>query len=225
MYQLKSMNYVLLKDLMDLLSEFESNNNNDFSNDINGFKQWIYDQKSIENAIEDLDWNGKSDGRSAESMIATSLVHLNRYAKNYSKAAIQDSEFSTQDEFVYLIQLKSLGAMTKMELIKRNVQEKTVGMQIINRLIHHGWVVQRDSETDKRSKIISITKKGLTELNAHMDKIRLATNIVCGNLSSFEKKELLSLLSKLDHFHQNIFHAPVANQNLLMFVNENYLRQ
>jgi DNA-binding MarR family transcriptional regulator len=56
-------------------------------------------------------------------------------------------------------------------------------MQIINRLINQGWIEQRNSKTDKRSKVISISETGLQALGNQMDKIRQATSIVTGNLS------------------------------------------
>jgi hypothetical protein len=61
----------------------------------------------------------KENGRSPESVISTLLVHMNRYAKTYSKSAIAGSGFNTQEEFIYLINLKAFGSMTKMELIKK----------------------------------------------------------------------------------------------------------
>src|SRR5690606_21391234 len=123
----------------------------------------------------------------------------------YSKSAIFDSDFSTQEDFIFLINLKAFGEMTKMELIKKNVQEKPAGMQIINRLIAQGWVVQKDSEIDKRSKVISISKKGLDALDTHMAKIRQATTIVTGNLTYIEKMELIRLLNKLNDYHLPIY--------------------
>lgn len=51
-------------------------------------------------------------------------------------------------------------------------------MQIINRLINQGWIEQRNSKTDKRSKVISISETGLQALGNQMDKIRQATSIV-----------------------------------------------
>ena len=39
--------------------------------------------------------------------------------QNVFQAAIHDSALSTQDDFIYLINLKAFDAMTKMELIKR----------------------------------------------------------------------------------------------------------
>ena len=105
--------------------------------------------------------------------------------------------------------------MTKMELIKKNVQEKPAGMQIINRLIAQKWVAQKDSKTDKRSKVISITDKGLKALDAQMDKIRQATSIVTGDLTYNEKMELIRLLNKLNDFHQPIYDKNIEPENLL----------
>ena len=167
-------------------------------------------------------WDGKENGRSAESAISTLLVHLNRYAKTYSKSAIFDSEFSTQEEFIYLINLKSFGEMSKTELIKRNVQEKPVGILTINRLINQKWVEQKDSDIDKRTKIISITQKGLDVLEKQMNNIRKATRIVSGNLTNSEKNELIRLLNKLDHFHSEIFGRNIDTKNLIETVYSEY---
>jgi len=116
---------------------------------------------------------------------------------------------------IFLINLKAFGEMTKMELIKKNVQEKPAGMQIINRLIAQKWVAQKDSKTDKRSKVISITDKGLKALDAQMDKIRQATSIVTGDLTYNEKMELIRLLNKLNDFHQPIYDKNIEPENLL----------
>lgn len=218
------MNYNLIKDLLPLLEEFESKKTQQYANDIQGFKLWIFDNiKEEAQSVDEPNWEGKELGRSPESLISTLIVHMNRYAKTYSKSAIHDSEFSTQEEFIYLINLKAYGAMTKMELIKRNIQEKPVGMQIINRLIHQGWVEQHDSELDKRSKIIQITSKGISDLDKQMSKIRQATEIVTGDLTRNEKMELIKLLNKLNDFHQPIFSKNINSAELLDTVSTEYL--
>ena len=209
------MNYGLIKDVLDLVQEFEieTNNNNHFETSIEGFKNWISTNNNT--VVNEPDWEGKENGRSAESVINTLIVHLNRYAKSYSKSAIVGSDFSTQEDFIYLINLKAFGEMSKMDLIKKNVHEKPVGMQIINRLINQGWIEQRNSKIDKRSKVISISETGLQELENLMDKIRQATSIVTGNLSQNEKMELIRLLHKLDDFHQPIYDKNIDAENLL----------
>ena len=220
MYTKKSMHmdFESLKQLVNLLEEFSNkNNNNLYPSTIDGFKSWISDEEfhkksQIHSTIE---WEGKENGRSAESAINTLLVHLNRYAKSYSKSAIADSEFSTQEDFIYLINLKAYGAMSKMDLIKKNIHEKPVGILIINRLLKHGWIQQVDSVADKRVKLISITEKGLATLENQMTKIRMATQIVTGNLTYSEKMDLIRILNKLDHFHQPIYAKNISSKDLI----------
>lgn len=212
------MNSNLIKDTIDLLEQFASDNFNAlYSNDIEGFKNWIYDQEQIKRQLEISEpvWEGKENGRSAESAISTLLVHMNRYAKTYSRSAIADSGFSTQEDFIYLINLKAFGKMTKMQLIKKNVQDKPAGILIINRLIKNGWVRQIDSDDDKRSKILEITDEGISALEQQMDKIRTATKIVTGDLSYTEKLTLIKILDKLDHFHRPIFSKNINPTELL----------
>jgi DNA-binding MarR family transcriptional regulator len=219
------MNYALIKDTILLIEQFETDIKKDgkYTSDIKGFKHWIASNFNEEISAQEPDWEGKESGRSPESVINTLIVHLNRYAKIYSKAAIYNSDFSTQEEFIYLINLKALGGMSKMELIRKNIQDKPGGMQIINRLINQKWIKQHDSHTDKRSKIIQITKEGLQVLEQQMGKIRQATKIVTGDLSYSEKMELIKLLDKLDHFHQPIFSKNIDSSELLERVMNEYL--
>lgn len=210
------MNFVTIKAVIDLLEQFDSENTmKNYSDDLKGFKQWIYDDVRMQSVTDEPLWEGKENGRSPESVISTLLVHLNRYAKMYSKSAIAGSEFHTQEEFIYLINLKAFGEMTKTELIKKNIQEKPVGMLIINRLLKQNWVMQMDSEVDKRSKLIKITEKGLEVLENQMVNIRNATNIVTANLTHQEKMELIKLLTKLNEFHQPIFQKNIQSNVLL----------
>lgn len=203
------MSYRFLKDILDLVSEFEQQTTSSSSLSIEDFKQWIVQNHHSIPIATEPQWEGKEKGRSPESVINTLIVHMNRYARSYSKSAIFGSDFTTQEDFIYLINLKAFGEMTKMDLIKKNVHEKPTGMQIINRLIGQGFIHQKESAQDKRSKLISITDKGLDALEKQMHKIRQATTVVTGNLSYSEKMELIRLLNKL-----NDFHLPIYEKNL-----------
>lgn len=211
------MNYHLVKDLIDLSYEFEKSNSEKdvYPETIEGFKKWISDTSKTKSVRNEPHWEGKKSGRSPESVIATAIVHMNRFGKNYFKSAITGSDFSTQEDAIYLIVLKFNPNISKMDLIKKNVHEKPVGMQIINRLIAKGWIDQTDSEIDKRSKILNINKKGLQALDSVMPKIRQATDTVSGDLTQLEKMELIRLLDKLHTFHQPIYNKNIPNENLL----------
>lgn len=219
------MNYQLIKDVINLIEKFDTIvDSKIYSNNIEGFKHWIYDiEKENHQEVKEPYWEGKEKGRSPESVINTLVVHMNKFAKTYSKSAIHNSDFSTQEDFIYLINLKAFGEMTKTDLIKKNIQEKPVGMQIINRLIKQGWVQQIDLRTDKRSKIISITEQGSLVLAQNMQKIRQATEIVTGNLTQAEKMQLIVLLQKLEDFHHIIYAKNTETSALLDVAYQQYL--
>lgn len=216
------MNYNLIKDTLTLLESFEKiNQSESYPNNIEGFCHWIIDSKAPLDSRE-LEWENKMKGRSIESVISTMLVHMGKYAKNYSKSAIHNSQFSTQDEFIYLITLDAYGAMGKTELIRRNKQDKPTGIQIINRLIKCGWVRQKDSLQDKRSKILEITPEGKNYLESKMDDIRKASKIVTADLTEREKAQLARILLKMDKFHQKIYNKNHSPETLLKEAYEDY---
>lgn len=211
------MNYELIRDLINLSEKFESVNRGlDFATDINGFKQWLYGEMTLASSTNiEPDWDGKENGRTPESVISTMIVHMNRYARTYSKSVIHGSAFSTQEEFIYLISLQGYGPMTKMELIRKNIQDKPSGMLIINRLLQQGWVVQVESTIDKRSKVLQLTSKGKSALGEIKKKIDVATKLVAGNLTRIEQLELIRLLQKLENFHQPIYLQNIDRAELL----------
>ena len=198
------MPYSLYRELIALTEEFEQVCPADKVN-VETFSNWLSSRVStIKTAgkFEEIDWEGKINGRSAESVINTSLVHLYKYAKIYSKIAIADSPFTTIEDVIFLINLLHRGSMSKKKLIEINIQEKSTGMQIINRLIGSGFVSETVDKKDKRSKQITISAKGKEALETHMDKIREASRIVVGNLTDSEKLQLIKLLQKLEDFHK-----------------------
>lgn len=197
------MSYQLVKEIIGFAERYEQVNANAKQIDIHGFAQWVNQQLAGETTkVPEPDWNGKIQGRSADSVINTSLVHLYRYAKQHAKDAIAGSEFSTSDDFFYLISLMSHGSMTKTALIKLNVHEKSAGIQIVNRLISGGFVTQETKHDDKRNRMISITEKGKNALNNHIEQMRTASQNVTEPLSHAEKMELIRLLTKLEDFHE-----------------------
>lgn len=218
------MNYDLLFQVLKLTEEFEKSNKTTDKN-ITDFIEWVAREKRrISIPDSEIYWEGKNNGRTIESVINTLIVNMNRYAKHYSKSIIHGTDFVTQEDFIYLINLNALGSMTKMQLIKRNLQDKATGIQIINRLIKNGWIEQKVSEEDKRSHIIQISTTGKTYLQSSMQKIRKATNIVAGDLDYQEKKQLVYLLDKLDRFHNKIYFENQPTDKLLDNITNLYFK-
>jgi DNA-binding MarR family transcriptional regulator len=196
------MGYSLYRDLINLTEDFEKETHG--APTIQNFSSWLSNKISSNyDTKDDLDWEGKKNGRSAESIINTSLVHLYRYAKVYGKHAIDKTPFSTLDEVIFLLNLLHHGDMTKKQLINLNIQEKSTGIQIINRLLSAGFISEKTNDLDRRSKYVSITVKGKHALNNNMNGIREASKTVTGNLNEAEKSQLIRLLQKLEKYHQS----------------------
>jgi len=198
------MSYRFLKELIELAEEFERDSERENVN-VAGFSRWLTDKHAEESAGEpqELPWEGKQQGRTADSVINTSLLRLYRYAKIYSKAAVVNSPFTTIDEVIFLLNLFHNGRMTKIQLIELNIHEKSTGIQIINRLLSSGFIQEEINSADKRSKVIAITEKGMNALHDNMQKVRMASAIVVGDLNPKEKLQLIRLLQKLEIFHKS----------------------
>ncbi|MPS72342.1 MAG: MarR family transcriptional regulator [Chryseobacterium sp.] len=211
------MNFDLIKAVVELVRQFIEQNESKalYSNDIHGFTKWMNTCFSDNSESEDHTWIGKESGRSSESVINTLLVRIVRYAKSYSRSIVINSLFCSQDDFIYLIGLNSLGAMSKMDLIRHNVHEKPAGMLVIDRLIKNGWVEQTTSDKDKRIKLVQITKKGLDILDVHMDEIRKASKVVTADLTHAEQMLLIGILSRLDEFHYSVYRMNLDATDLL----------
>jgi MarR family transcriptional regulator, lower aerobic nicotinate degradation pathway regulator len=143
---------------------------------------------------------------SLDNTISQIIVFLYRYAKQYIKKALKDSEIKTMDEFSYLATLLNFNQLSKIELINKSVQEKTTGMETIKRLLKNNLIEQLDNPNDQRSQLIQLTEKGRGVLYGVFGNMNLVGQIVTGNLTNLEKIQLAYLLKKLDVYHNDIFH-------------------
>ncbi|TAD99315.1 MAG: MarR family transcriptional regulator [Bacteroidetes bacterium] len=140
-----------------------------------------------------------------EASIARLLSFVYRYAKIYIKKALEDTELATTDEFGYLAALSEVESMTKIELIAKNIHEKTTGMEIIKRLLKANLIAQVKDINDKRSTRISITKKGEQVFFGLFAKMTMAADLITADLNEVEKWQFFQLLNKLECFHSPVF--------------------
>ncbi len=132
------------------------------------------------------------------------IVHIGRlyrFAHMYLKTVLADSLFSTDMDFAFTAILQQYGPLSKMELIRKMVYEKSSGMEIIKRLIKNQLVRQTDNPSDKRSKLLELTDKGKNAIFEAYESASPAAKTVSLPLSPVDKQLLFSLLSRLDDFH------------------------
>ncbi|MCH5715134.1 MarR family winged helix-turn-helix transcriptional regulator [Niabella hibiscisoli] len=144
---------------------------------------------------------GKTYPDNIERVIAQHFLFLYRYIKFYAKTALAGTTINTIEEFGMLATAMQQHAISKTELIRKNVIEKSSGIEIVKRLIKAGYMTQSDNPDDHRSQLMTITPNGRQALFSAFQKMDVLGIIAAGNLADAEKYQLANLLKKLDQFH------------------------
>jgi DNA-binding MarR family transcriptional regulator len=209
--------YLLLKEVLDQLEAFEVAQKDQSTVNLTEFTAYLANNNMKQFESEILDAGDKSaaerDDRlslydtptNLDSTIGQLIVFMNRYSKQYTKKALKNSEIKTIDEFSYLAMLLTFGQLSKIDLINKNIQEKTTGIETINRLLKNDLLHQEENPNDKRSQLLSLTQKGKTVLYSVFENMQKVSSIVTGNLTTLEKIQLAHLLKKLDTYHNEIY--------------------
>ena len=216
----------LLKQLLDLMAEFDQQA---VSHELHlpGFIHWLLQRDKEEgNAMPAMpeygqDRQSDDEGMTPEILLTMMVTYLFRYAKHYTKKALEGSPLSTLDDFTFLLTLRYQGSLTKSELISQHLLEITSGIEILKRLHKKGLVVMFDDPNDGRSKRVAITEAGSQVLYDQMAHMGLVSQVVAGNLRPEELGLILPALLKLNRFHQEI-HQEDKKSELPLIV-EKYL--
>jgi DNA-binding MarR family transcriptional regulator len=176
-----------------------------------GFATWLHQQLTPQQHLDAVARQDRRPGETYESQIAMYNTFLYRYARNYSRLALEDTPLVSFDDFTYLATVYGRGPLSKTELIQRNIHEKPAGTEVIKRLLKNELVQEENSPTDRRSKLLTITDSGKKLLFVLLARMSQVAEMAAGNLSPDERHQLVALLLKLDSFHNPIFLAPRAN--------------
>ncbi|MDJ1483133.1 MarR family winged helix-turn-helix transcriptional regulator [Cytophagaceae bacterium YF14B1] len=126
---------------------------------------------------------------------------LTGFVSFYWRKAIEHTEMSSIEDFVYLSYAILLDRPTKSELIHHCISEFPTGIEVIKRLVRRGLLTEYPDEHDKRSKRIEITTEGRKELQSLYGNIYQVSEIVFYPLSETEKEMLYQLLVKMEKLH------------------------
>ena len=176
-----------------------------------GFATWLHQQLTPQQHLDAVARQDRRPGETYESQIAMYNTFLYRYARGYSRLALEDTPLVSFDDFTYLATVYGRGPLSKTELIQRNIHEKPAGTEVIKRLLKNELVQEENSPTDRRSKLLTITDSGKKLLFMLLARMSQVAEMSAGNLSPDERHQLVALLLKLDAFHNPIFLAPRAN--------------
>jgi MarR family transcriptional regulator, lower aerobic nicotinate degradation pathway regulator len=194
----------ILKEIIDLIPEYDKETNNENAN-IASFTLWLNDRVFESKVGHDKkmvykDFNNPTNHKADQSdevLIATFIARMFRFAKQYSKKALENTNLKTIDDFGFLSSLIVAESMTKTELINRHVLEITTGMEIIKRLHTLGFIEEFKDSKDGRTKRVRITDLGRETTITAFEKMNKVSHIVSGNLTDKEKSQMVSSLGKL----------------------------
>ena len=202
------MDYTFLKELIALAEQYEQQPGR--QPHVHDFACWLLSgivptpyQPDDRIGTQHLQYNEADE--KIETTIARMVIYMYRYARMYTRQALEGSILQTADEFGYLATLLSFEHLSKTDLITKNIHEKPTGMEIIKRLLRYEVIDQLDDPNDKRGKLVRINDKGKRVLFSVFGKMGRVSDLVGGELTPPEKEHLVYLLRKLDRFHYQIF--------------------
>jgi DNA-binding MarR family transcriptional regulator len=165
------------------------------SNTVEIVKQWVdFEAKNPTGTLEDFCRNFLNESEKKQHTANKSfplntqkIYSLTRIINRLSKLwmyftlnAMKPMGLTSFDEFAFLYATNLSNSMRKKDLIYMQFIEISSGLLVIDRLIKKGFLQDRVDEQDKRSKQVTLTKKG----KATLDKCQAALSEVAESLYS-----------------------------------------
>jgi DNA-binding MarR family transcriptional regulator len=202
--------YTVLKQIIDLYEEYESENK---QLDTLDFANWIIRKQNDEPEINEnrttrinmessYPLMNKVDDK---TRFLEATAKIARYHEFYSRKALKDMAINTRLEFLFLQTVDTLEKAKKTDLINIYHLEYTTGMDTIKRLINNGLLNETLDTTDKRIKLLVITDLGKTILAQSQKRMNDETTMFFAAISDNKWKKVLPILEEIDEFHDTIY--------------------
>jgi predicted transcriptional regulator len=142
-----------------------------------------------------------------QNTILSKLVYrIARLNRNFSELALKNVDIKQLEDFIFLSTIANLKNPKKTDVIYSDVTELSTGLLILERLKKQGYILEKGDVDDKRSKRVSITKKGekiLLECYAHLQR---ASEMVYFDMEPEHITLCIQLLQHVDIKLSEAFH-------------------
>ena len=197
--------YDLLKDVLNLVEEFENIEQNK-KLDLENFISWTVNKLSKSSDSEVTEPVTLESGKmKINNEIAAYIFRLNKFASFYTKETLSDLPLISINDFGFVARVHSKGPLTKMELIRYVLVEKSPGMEIIKRLIAKDVFEEFENPDDKRGKMIRLTAFGEAVFQDGFKRMSSVANKIAADIEYEEKLRFLNTLRHLEQFHLKLF--------------------
>ena len=130
---------------------------------------------------------------------------ISRFHDFYIKKFFSDLPINNRLEYLFLYTVSKKREAKKTELINTHLVDYTTGMDTIKRLINNGLLEEMPDETDKRAKLLAITKEGKKVLELSGKKISDEIHMFLACISMNKWKKTLSVFEEINEFHSGIY--------------------
>jgi DNA-binding MarR family transcriptional regulator len=115
------------------------------------------------------------------------------------KIALKEKLDLETEWYYFLHTIHSRGLIRKTDIISINLLfEPTTGIDILNRMIRAGLLIEKVDPTDKRARLLSLTPKGKIVLEDAQRLAEETAELVFGNIPPAVQKEMESHLMAIE---------------------------
>lgn len=130
---------------------------------------------------------------------------ISRFHDFYIKKFFIDLPINNRLEYLFLHTVYEKKGAKKTELINTHLVDYTTGMDIIKRLVNNQLLEEMPDESDKRVKLLIITKEGEQILAIAKNKIDDEIHMFLACISMNKWKKTLSVFEEINEFHSGIY--------------------
>jgi len=130
---------------------------------------------------------------------------ISRLHDFYIKKFFCDLPINNRLEYLFLYTVSKKREAKKTELINIHLIDYTTGMDTIKRLVNNGLLKEMPDETDKRAKLLAITREGEQVLELSGKKISDEIHMFLACISMNKWKKTLSVFEEINEFHSGIY--------------------
>ena len=132
-----------------------------------------------------------------DTMIGMFLVSLNNLTRSRLNKLVKSTPFANIMDYHFLLLLDGHGQQRKSDLIASNHMEMSSGIEVIRRLLKHGWIREEPNPQDRRSKYVSISPKGKQLIEKMQVQVDEFYRSFCAALDDRQKVDVLQSLELL----------------------------
>jgi len=116
----------------------------------------------------------------------------------HALAAFKECGINSFDEFLYLSSVAYTANLKKTDVISAHFNELSSGLLILDRLKKSGLILEQGDAIDKRTKRLTITKKGQSQLETCYQKLNEVNQMYFGELEKDQVDLCIQLLQPIE---------------------------